>query len=345
MGPSYASLFVGYVEHQFFNQYDGPKPDFYGRYIDDCIGAISSSREELNRFITSVNSFHTALKYTWEISETSLAFLDIKVSINGNGLRTSVHYKPTDSHSYLLHSSSHPSHADKISGPKRSVEITDRFTCTSANVIYCITCTLCKKLNTGETGKRLGDRFREHLRDVKIDDKDASKPVARHFNLPNHSKEHMSICGLSLHQAPQFLQKLIPLTPKLPNLEHLQKTERAYKLQQAENYNKRHRSSVLPELNPGDKVWIPDKNSPAVVIQKFPQPRSYVVKTEQSLLRRNRRHLIPNPKEIEETAKPLPVGNIQPTKEPGSTQGVNTPCSVVKTRSGRTVLPPTRLDL
>ena len=71
---------------------------------------ISSSREELNRFITSVSSFHPALKYTWEISETSLAFLDIKVSINGNGLHTSVHYKPTDSHSYLLHSSSHPSH-------------------------------------------------------------------------------------------------------------------------------------------------------------------------------------------------------------------------------------------
>ena len=70
----------------------------------------------------------------------------------------------------------------------------------SANVIYCITCTLCKKLYIGETGRRLGDRFREHLRDVEKDDKDASKPVARHFNLPNHSKEHMSICGLSLHQ-------------------------------------------------------------------------------------------------------------------------------------------------
>ena len=90
--------------------------------------------------------------------------------------------------------------ADKISGPKRSVKITDRFTCTSANVIYCITCTLCKKLYIGETGRRLGDRFREHLRDVEKDDKDVSKPVARHFNLPNHSKEHMSICGLSLHK-------------------------------------------------------------------------------------------------------------------------------------------------
>ena len=50
--------------------------------------------------------------------------------------------------------------ADKISGPKRSVKITDRFTCTSANVIYGITCTLCKKLYIGETGRRLGDRFR-----------------------------------------------------------------------------------------------------------------------------------------------------------------------------------------
>ena len=62
--------------------------------------------------------------------------------------------------------------ADKISGPKRSVKITDRFTCTSANVIYCITCTLCKKLYIGETGRRLGDRFREHLRDVEKDDKE-----------------------------------------------------------------------------------------------------------------------------------------------------------------------------
>ena len=74
----------------------------------------------------------------------------------------------------------------KISGPKRSVKITDRFTCTSANVMYCITCTLCNKLYIGETGRRLGHRFREHLRDVEKNDKDASKPVARHFNLHNH---------------------------------------------------------------------------------------------------------------------------------------------------------------
>ena len=108
MGPSYANLFVGFIENKFFSNYHGPKSDLYKRYIDDCVSATSSSKEELNLFINAVNSFHPALKYTWEISENSLAFLDIKLSINDNGLSTSVHYKPTDSHNYLQHSSSHP---------------------------------------------------------------------------------------------------------------------------------------------------------------------------------------------------------------------------------------------
>ena len=110
MGLSYANLFVGYIEHQFFNQHNGPKPELYRRYIDDCIDATSSTREDLDQFVTALNSFHPALKHTWEISDTSLAFLDIKVYIEANGLCTSVHYKPTDSHSYFSYSFSHLSH-------------------------------------------------------------------------------------------------------------------------------------------------------------------------------------------------------------------------------------------
>ena len=86
-----------------------------------------------------------------------------------------------------------------ISGPNRSTKTTDPFTCISESVIYCITCTLCNKIYIGETGRRLADRFREHLRDVEKNGTDASKPVARHFNLPNHSHHNMTICGLSLH--------------------------------------------------------------------------------------------------------------------------------------------------
>ena len=81
----------------------------------------------------------------------------------------------------------------KYRNPKRFIKIHDHFTCTSANVLYCITCTYCNKLYIGETGRRLGDRFREHLRDKERNDKDASKPVAR------HSKQHMAVCNRSLH--------------------------------------------------------------------------------------------------------------------------------------------------
>ena len=47
--------------------------------------------------------------------------------------------------------------------------------------------------------RRLGDRFREHLRNVERNDRDASKPVAKHSNLPKYSIEHVAVSGLSLH--------------------------------------------------------------------------------------------------------------------------------------------------
>ena len=97
---------------------------------------------------------------------------------------------------------------EKISGPKRSITITDHFTCTSANVINYKTCTLCKKLYISKTGRRLGDRLWEHLCDVEKDDKNASKPVARHFNLPNYSKQHFEVCSISLRKGSMETAKL-----------------------------------------------------------------------------------------------------------------------------------------
>ena len=57
------------------------------------------------------------------------------------------------------------------------------FTCTSCNIIYCISCSKCYKLYIGETGRRLSDRFAEHLRSVRNNVVD--KPVAQHFNAAN----------------------------------------------------------------------------------------------------------------------------------------------------------------
>ena len=70
---------------------------------------------------------------------------------------------------------------EKMSGPKRSIKITDHFKCTSDDVIYLhnLACTYFIKLYIGGTRRRLGDRFRELLRNLDRNDKDASKPVAK----------------------------------------------------------------------------------------------------------------------------------------------------------------------
>ena len=60
--------------------------DTYGIKSADLKNKLRSSLVELTQFITALNSFHPALKYTWENSDDSLSFLDIKVSIEGNGL-------------------------------------------------------------------------------------------------------------------------------------------------------------------------------------------------------------------------------------------------------------------
>ena len=86
--------------------------------------------------------------------------------------------------------------ATSISGPKFNFVNRHNFTCTSCNIIYCISCSKCCKLYIGETGRRLSDRFTEHLRSVRNNDVD--KPVARHFNAANHSISDIKVqCHLT----------------------------------------------------------------------------------------------------------------------------------------------------
>ena len=77
--------------------------------------------------------------------------------------------------------------------------------------MYYITCTYCKKLYIGETGRWLGDQFQEHPCNVKRNDRDVSKPVARHFDLPNHSKQHMAVWVLFLHLSSSESHKTLEL--------------------------------------------------------------------------------------------------------------------------------------
>ena len=110
MGPNYACRFVGYVEEQIGQQYTSTVPQLHKRYIDEVIGIACCSRVELEEYIAFVSNFHPALQFTHTISETELPFLDINLRISGDRIRTSIHYKASDTHSYLHYDSSHPHH-------------------------------------------------------------------------------------------------------------------------------------------------------------------------------------------------------------------------------------------
>ena len=72
--------------------------------------------------------------------------------------------------------------------------VTSRFTCTTTNVVYCITCLKCGLLYIGSTVRRLGDRFAEHLRHTRQGNQ--HYPVSKHFNSNGHNFSDMSISGV-----------------------------------------------------------------------------------------------------------------------------------------------------
>ena len=108
MGPSYANLFMGHLEQKILADFVGPSPEHLHRYIDDYFGATTLSNDELNQFLNFADQYHPSIGFTNTVSDVSVDFLDISVKRSDTAITTSIHYKVTDSHSYLLYSSSHP---------------------------------------------------------------------------------------------------------------------------------------------------------------------------------------------------------------------------------------------
>ena len=63
--------------------------------------------------------------------------------------------------------------AASIATPEGDINtVLSKYTCVRENVVYAIKCCSYNKMYIGETGKRLGDRFREHLRSTLLPDTD-----------------------------------------------------------------------------------------------------------------------------------------------------------------------------
>ena len=79
-----------------------------------------------------------------------------------------------------------------ITGPNGvPIKISENFSCNSSNIIYAISCNLCPKaIYIGETSNTIRQRMNGHRSNIKHN---RNKPVAKHFNKPDHSLDNLKL--------------------------------------------------------------------------------------------------------------------------------------------------------
>jgi hypothetical protein len=107
MGPAYADLFMVYLETALFAKGNIPFPNIYKRYRDDIFIFSKQEKTVLEPFMLEMNRMHPNIIIEFSVGN-GLPFLDTLVTAKNESLHTSIYYKPTDSHSYLLYTSHHP---------------------------------------------------------------------------------------------------------------------------------------------------------------------------------------------------------------------------------------------
>jgi hypothetical protein len=90
----------------------------------------------------------------------------------------------------------------------------------------------------------------------------------------------------------------VQLQPNTPDAAAVGSTDRGYKQQQATYYNRRHRARDRGGWKVNDRIWIPDLQTEATVVEVLPF-RSYQLRTTAgNIIRRNGRalrHPLPTP--------------------------------------------------
>ena len=109
LAPSFANIFMYHFEEKYVYPYP-LKPTIWLRYIDDIFMIWDHGRDELTEFINHLNSSNENIKFTSEISDHELNFLDVTVCVSDNKLTTDLYTKPTDRNTYLPFDSAHPNH-------------------------------------------------------------------------------------------------------------------------------------------------------------------------------------------------------------------------------------------
>ena len=72
---AFANIFMVKVETELLKK-SAIKPIVWKRYIDDIFSLWGTGREQITHFIEQANNHHATIKFTAEISEEKVTFLD-----------------------------------------------------------------------------------------------------------------------------------------------------------------------------------------------------------------------------------------------------------------------------
>ena len=96
-----ANMFLEHVESELLPKYNGVKPTFWWRYVDDVLSLVPLNFN-LDHFLNFLNNIYPSLKFTFEWEcEHKIPFLDVMIHNLETKLSFSVYRKPTNSEGYL----------------------------------------------------------------------------------------------------------------------------------------------------------------------------------------------------------------------------------------------------
>ena len=112
MAVSFANIFMAAVETEIINR-SHFKPLIWKRYIDDIFSLWNINEEEIYSFTELANNYHPTIKFTAEISDTEITFLDTCIYKGERFKKESIldvrtHFKPTETFQYTHFTSCHP---------------------------------------------------------------------------------------------------------------------------------------------------------------------------------------------------------------------------------------------
>ena len=101
LSPIVSGLFLEHIESELLPSFQGDRPLFWKRYVDDIL-CLVSEKFDLVKYLTFLNGLYPTIKFTYEWEENDvIPFLDVLIHNCKTVLKFSVYRKPTHALAYL----------------------------------------------------------------------------------------------------------------------------------------------------------------------------------------------------------------------------------------------------